>query len=71
MTYKNRVILHLLPDERAALQRMSEDDVRPPAAMLRYLVNREAQARGLLPTKNDCTGPVYEATTGATVAANL
>lgn len=57
--------------ERLALERLAVNDLRRPSEYLRYLVNREAQARGLLPKMNDCTGQVYEATTGAIVAANL
>lgn len=45
---KNRLIIHLLPDEREALQRMSEQDVRPPDAQIRFLLVSEAVRRGFL-----------------------
>ncbi|MCB9150205.1 MAG: hypothetical protein H6641_15725 [Caldilineaceae bacterium] len=50
---RNRVIVHLLPEERAALLEMSSADVRPPEAQIRYLLVSEAARRGLLSQKNN------------------
>ena len=57
--------------ERLALERLAVNDLRRPSEYLRYLVNREAQARGLLPTKNDCTGLTFQGETGAIATPNL
>jgi hypothetical protein len=45
---KNRLILYLLPEEREALMRMAESDVRPPDAQIRFLLINEAVRRGFL-----------------------
>jgi hypothetical protein len=53
---KNRLIVYLLPEEKEALNRMSENDVRPPDAQLRFLLVNEALRRGFLSTNaNDDT----------------
>lgn len=68
----NRIVVHLLPDEQAALSRMVEADVRPPAIQLRYLLTEEARKRGLLPT--NATNPVaevFQAEATGFVEANL
>jgi hypothetical protein len=57
----NRITVHLLPDEQAALSRMVETDVRSPDAQLRYLLVEEARRRGLLPTgKNHAVNVVVD-----------
>jgi hypothetical protein len=44
----NRVILHLNALELDALRAMSHEDFRPPDQTLRFLLQREAKARGFL-----------------------
>lgn len=44
---QNRVIVHLLPNEKEALQMMSNEDVRPPDQLIRWLVLKEAKRRNL------------------------
>ena len=43
-----RMTITLAEDERNALQHMAEAECRYPREQLRYLLRREAQARGLL-----------------------
>ncbi|RIK36216.1 MAG: hypothetical protein DCC55_27960 [Chloroflexi bacterium] len=50
---RNRVIVHLLPSERAALLQMAEHDFRPPNEQIRLLIISEAQRRGILPTNDN------------------
>lgn len=66
----NRIVVHLLPDEQAALSRMVEADVRPPAIQLRYLLTEEARRRGLLPKMSDCAVCVLENLDGAIALSN-
>jgi hypothetical protein len=44
----NRIIVHLMPEESAALSAMVAQDTRTPRDQLRYLLVSEAKRRGLL-----------------------
>lgn len=44
----NRIIVHLMPEESAALSAMVAQDTRTPRDQLRYLLVNEAKRRGLL-----------------------
>lgn len=57
---QNRVIIHLLPEERAALQRMADEDVRPPNETIRFLLINEAVKRGLLNAIKANTGAIRQ-----------
>lgn len=46
---RNRVIVHLSPNERVALQQMAEHDFRLPNEQIRLLIVNEAARRGILP----------------------
>lgn len=45
---RNRIIVHLSPNERTALQQMAEHDFRAPNEQVRLLIVTEATRRGLL-----------------------
>jgi hypothetical protein len=65
----NRIIVHLMPEESAALSAMIAQDTRTPRDQLRYLLVNEAKRRGLLPdppTKNEGNAEVIQ-TAGATL----
>lgn len=66
MTY-NKMTLVLTEDEMRELRKLASKNLRRPRDQVRYMVQT---ATGLTPgtNKNDCTGQVYEATTGAIVA---
>ncbi len=49
----NRIIVHLSPEEREALQDLAVHDVRSPADQVRYLVVEEAKRRGMLPIQKN------------------
>jgi hypothetical protein len=67
MTVSNRIIVHLMPEESAALSAMVAQDTRTPHDQLRYLLVSEAKRRGLLtnppdpPTKSEGHANVSEA----------
>lgn len=46
-----------LPEEKAALQAIARQERRPPAAMLRELIRKEAQERGLWPPAGSAPSP--------------
>jgi len=48
ITVSNRIIVHLMPEESAALSAMVVQDTRTPRDQLRYLLVSEAKRRGLL-----------------------
>jgi hypothetical protein len=47
-----RLTINFTPEERKALQRMSETDFRPLKDQVRWLLHEEAKRRGLLQTAN-------------------
>lgn len=49
----NRIIVHLMPEESAALSAMVAQDTRTPRDQLRYLLVSEAKRRGLLADPSD------------------
>ena len=61
---RNRIIVHLLPGEKEALQAMAEQDTRPPAAQIRHLLVTEAAKRGIRivnteSLKNKSSAPIF------------
>jgi hypothetical protein len=53
----SRLTVTLEPEERTALERLCEADVRPPQWAVRHLILSEAKRRGLLdPTKDNGAG---------------
>ncbi len=65
----NRVIVHLQPDELAVLRAMSHEDFRPVDQTLRFLLQREAQARGFLKNEREGSGHRLD-TNAATLTQN-
>lgn len=53
---KSRVTVDFFIHERDALQTLCDQDVRPPAEQLRWLVLNEAQRRGLQPVAAQSIG---------------
>ena len=48
-----RLTISFEPEEQLALQRMAEEDFRPPKDQLRWLLRQEAQKRGLLSVQHE------------------
>ena len=48
-----RLTISFEPEEQVALQRMAEQDFRPPKDQLRWLLRQEAQKRGFLSVQHE------------------